>query len=71
MGLPKIPQNENHLQKMPVFCLLSTLICKEKLNFLLTVLRMFVKVWWVELGDTNFLLSILRLKTWFDKDPNY
>ena len=34
---------------------------------MLTVLRMFVKVQWVELGGTDFLFSILR----FDKDSNY
>ena len=26
---------------------------------------------WVELGGTDFLVPILRLTTWFDKDPNF
>ena len=47
----------------------STLVCKEELNCVLTVLRMLVKVGWVELGGTDFLLPILRLAPWFDKYP--
>ena len=38
---------------------------------MLTVLGMLVKVRWVELGGTDFLLPILGLATWFDEDPNY
>ena len=36
-----------------------TLPYKEALNFVLTVLRMLLKVWWVELGGTDFLFPIL------------
>ena len=33
------------------------LVCKEKLNLLLKVLRLLVKVRWIELGGTDFLLT--------------
>ena len=31
------------------------LVCKEELNLMLKVLRLIVKVWWVELGGTDAL----------------
>ena len=36
---------------------------------MLTVLRLSVKVRRVELGGTDFLLPILRLAIWINKDP--
>ena len=33
------------------------LVFKEELNLMLKVLRLLVKVWWVELGGTDFLLT--------------
>ena len=47
----------------------STVISKEELNFVLTVLTMLVKVPWVKLGGTDLLLPILRLATWFWQRP--
>ena len=39
---------------------------------MLKVLRLLVKVRWVELGGTDSLSQILRLvNLWNDKDPNY
>ena len=45
----------------------SNLICKEELNLVRKVLRMLVKVQWVELCGTDLLFPILRITTLFKK----
>ena len=38
-----------------------SLTCKVEPNFVLTVLRLLVRLWWVELRSTDFLSYILSL----------
>ena len=42
------------------------LVFKEELNLMLKVLRLLVKVRWVELGGTDSLSQILRLANFMD-----
>ena len=42
------------------------LLFKEELNVMLKVFRLLVKVWWVQLRDTDSLSQILRLANFMD-----